>query len=293
MSLEASVNVTGSYQSQTEAQTTTNSYQSSTQATGQVNRKRPLGDVTNLQPRNTRTCKRAAADKIQKWIGKQAPRGNPKLAAAAREAKKVTQPPTVQPRREEELHTLQQVLLHNRDAFCKGKTCIDTYIERNMTFEANKGMAISIMCTAIESWGMKIMEASQMAADVVGCSAYSARKWAASLFQSVPLMTPEDLDDNECIESLLTSSRGLACKHPESLIHNEQFCMSAREYVRLNGNQKGKPNLTCDMFKEWIKDEYGLQVSTETARQWLHNLGFSQKIITRQSILMAMSVAMS
>ena len=54
---------------------------------------------------------------------------------------------------------------------------------------------------------MKIMEASQMAADVVRCSAYSARKWAADFFLSILSLTPEDLD-NEYVESLLTSNRG-------------------------------------------------------------------------------------
>ena len=47
--------------------------------------------------------------------------------------------------------------------------------------------------------------------------------------------------------------------------------------MRLHGNQKGKPNLTCGMFREWVKGEYGIQVSTETVRLWLHQLGFSQK----------------
>ena len=183
---------TGSYQNQAEIQTTTSYYLSPTQATGQVNRKMPLDDVSNLQPQ---ACKRAATSKIHSWTAKQAPQGNPKRAAAARKAKKVA--PTVQPGKEEELHTLQQVLLHNKEAFCKGKACTETYMERE-TFEMSKGMAICVMCTAIESWGMKIMKASQMAADVVGCSAYSARKWAAAFLLSVVHLSPEDLDDNEC-----------------------------------------------------------------------------------------------
>ena len=99
--------------------------------------------------------------------------------------------------------------------------------ERNTPFEMNKGMAINVMCTAIESWGMKIMEASQMAADVVECSAYSVHKWAAEFLLSILPLTLEDLDD-EYVESLLTLSRGLACKHLHSLIHDEQFCISAR-----------------------------------------------------------------
>ena len=179
--------------------------------------------------------------------------------------------------------------MHDKET-SKGKACIDTYIERNTPFEMNKGMAINVMCTAIESWGMK-MEASQMAADVVGCSAYSARKWAAEFLLSILPLTPEDLDD-EYVELLLTSNRGLACKHLHSLIHDEQFCISAREYVRLHGNVKGKPNLTCDMFREWVKGEYGIQVSTETVWLWLHQLGFLKKTITRLSILTVMNEVM-
>ena len=69
-----------------------------------------------------------ASQKIHSWTAKQAALGDPKQAAAAREARKTT-PPSVQPRNEEELHTVQQVLLH-KETFCTGKACIDTYIEK-------------------------------------------------------------------------------------------------------------------------------------------------------------------
>ena len=45
---EAHRGTTGSFQNQMEDQATTSSYQSPTQATSQVNRKRPLADVSNL-----------------------------------------------------------------------------------------------------------------------------------------------------------------------------------------------------------------------------------------------------
>ena len=74
--------------------------------------------------------------------------------------------------------------------------------------------------------------------------------WAAEFFLSILPLT-RDFDDNEYVESLLRSNRGLACKHPHNLIHDEQFCISAREYVRLHGNLKDKPDLTCSERRVW------------------------------------------
>ena len=91
MSFEVHPDTTGFYQSQT---ATTNSSKSPTQTSDQVNRKRPLDDVSNMQPQRSRSCKQAASEKIHSWTAKQAPQGNPKRAAAAREARK-TAPPSV------------------------------------------------------------------------------------------------------------------------------------------------------------------------------------------------------
>ena len=75
--------------------------------------------------------------------------------------------------------------------------------------------------------------------------------------------------DDTAVEILLSSDRGKGVTNPLSLIHDEQFRLQAREYVRANSCQKGEPNLTADMFQ--------CEISTETARLWLRSPGFAQK----------------
>ena len=54
-----------------------------------------------------------------------------------------------------------------------------------------------------------------------------------------------------------------------------KFQLSARNYIRSNAYRKGAPNLTTEMFCKWINDQYNEKVSCETARMWLHYLGFN------------------
>ena len=69
-----------------------------------------------------------------------------------------------------------------------------------------------------------------------------------------------------------------------TLMSNEEICEKAREYVRENAAPRGRPNLTARAFCQWVNNEllpnsvlepgYPRRVSVETARKWLHNLGF-------------------
>ena len=52
--------------------------------------------------------------------------------------------------------------------------------------------------------------------------------------------------------------------------------------------QKGEPNLTSDMFALWIKEDY----DQETARLWLHSLGFGVLITKKEFTLMDTSAKM-
>ena len=70
-----------------------------------------------------------------------------------------------------------------------------------------------------------------------------------------------------------------------TLMSNEELCERAREYVRENAAPRGRPNLTSGAFCQWVNNEllpntvldpgYPRRVSVETARKWLHELGFS------------------
>ena len=91
---------------------------------------------------------------------------------------------------------------------------------------------------------------------------------------------PHTVDD-DTVELVLGSVRGKCSKRPHSLIKNDEFCQSARKYVRENACVRGEPNLTSEMFRRWIKTEHNCDVSGETARKWLHTLGFKQVTHTK------------
>ena len=69
------------------------------------------------------------------------------------------------------------------------------------------------------------------------------------------------------------------------LWQNEELNKKASKFVRENAFVKGKPNMTFSSFTKWVNQcllpNYSLEpgyprnVSIETGRRWLHNLGFS------------------
>ena len=70
-----------------------------------------------------------------------------------------------------------------------------------------------------------------------------------------------------------------------TLMSNEEICERARDYVREDAAPRGRPNLTAAAFCQWVNNELlsnvtlkpgypTLAPSVETARKWLHDLGF-------------------
>ena len=86
-------------------------------------------------------------------------------------------------------------------------------------------------------------------------------------------MSPDNID-NEAVHELMSSERGRTAPH--SLLH-EKFQLEARTFVRKNGYKRGEPNMTDDGFRTWVYSNFGCEICNETARHWLHDLGFSQK----------------
>ena len=84
----------------------------------------------------------------------------------------------------------------------------------------------------------------------------------------------DDIDD-EFVELELLSDWGKSSVH-DSLVHNEEFKLAARSYVRENAYKKGEPNMTVCTFKQWIYDKFNVEVCLETARLYLYRLGFKQ-----------------
>ena len=65
---------------------------------------------------------------------------------------------------------------------------------------------------------------------------------------------------------------------------NECFNKKATKFIRENANLKGVPNLTVAGFCEWVNDNllpnetlepgFPRHILVETARKWMHQLGF-------------------
>ena len=68
-------------------------------------------------------------------------------------------------------------------------------------------------------------------------------------------ITAEEMDDT-AVETLLSSERGKGIKNPLSLIHDQDFRLEAREYVRANSYKRDEPNLTADMFQKWVQEHF-------------------------------------
>ena len=149
------------------------------------------------------------------------------------------------------------------------------YVQRNVSFEIQKALAINIVVTAITKWQCGIIEATKRAADCCGFNAETVRRWISTFVSNVSTCSLDEMND-DCITDMLSSSRGMHDEHSASLLHDENFCFSARQYVRKNACKKGEPNLTSQMFAQWIKTEYGLVVHEVTACKWLAKLGFSR-----------------
>ena len=98
---------------------------------------------------------------------------------------------------------------------------------------------------------------------------------ASAFVTSIGTCSTDDMSD-ECITDMLSSNRGIHDEHLDSLLHDKDFCLAARQYVWKHACRKGAPNLTSQMFAKWIETEYNIKIHERTARKWLTKLGFSQ-----------------
>ena len=149
------------------------------------------------------------------------------------------------------------------------------YTQRNVSFEVQKAVAITVMTTAMSLWNSSVLDAANLAAACCGYNPEVVRRWASAFTCSSSRCSLESLSD-ENITEMLSSKRGHHESHFASLLHDESFCLAARTYVRTHACKKGEPNLTCRMFVDWVKTEYDVIIHEETARRWLVELGFSR-----------------
>ena len=128
-----------------------------------------------------------------------------------------------------------------------------------MTIEMDKAIiiAINVMANAIEILSMNIVEAAEFAAQVCGHSGQMVSRWA--FFTSISAYYCLEDVDNDFISEELSSEHG-ASSVKDTIIHNEDFKLAARSFLRENAYKKGEPNMTVQMFKDWIKHTYNLDV---------------------------------
>lgn len=258
------------------------SFQNYPSSSRPVNRPRKRGistvlqDCTN-QPLQKRSSKVKAEASLHEMLttSEYAPRGNPVAGSTARHQQH-SEVERVEEANADDTHvTLCSVFRKNKTTFTKHAEQLLGFIQRNASYEIQKAVAISLMATAMIQCGENITEAAETASKYTMLSKETIRKWTSSYFSDMITTCPEYVTD-EVIEQELSSERGRGHSSPSSLIHDEEFQLSARKYVREHSYVKGEPNLTILQFTEWVKTTYDIEIHPETGRRWLHELGFSR-----------------
>ena len=117
---------------------------------------------------------------------------------------------------------------------------------------------------------LKKIDASKLIAELTGKGERTVREWRAT-FTANNGSFPDTLQGKY--------------QRTGVLWHNEELNKLVTRYVRENKAVKGKPNMRLQSFTNWVNQallpNHGLEpgyprkVSCETARKWLHELGFS------------------
>ena len=150
---------------------------------------------------------------------------------------------------------------HMREEFCDEWVL---HLERD-----DKVSLAMFLCFQLATLGFGETQAAEMAGMMVGRSDKSVREWRTHF-----------LNNNGQIPGNMQG------KYQRSGVvwRCEILNRKASKYIRNNSNVKGRPNLTVGTFCEWINNDllpnetlepgYPRKVSVETARKWMHELGF-------------------
>ena len=114
-----------------------------------------------------------------------------------------------------------------------------------------------------------IMDAAKLIGEVLGKGERTIREWRAKFIDNRGKF-PESLQGKYQRQGVLWQSEDLNKK--------------AAKHVRESSVVKGRPNMTAGAFCRWVNEDllqnvslapgYPRQISLETARKWLHHLGF-------------------
>ena len=112
-------------------------------------------------------------------------------------------------------------------------------------------------------------KAAEMAAVFVKITDRTVRQWRSDFISN---------------DGIMPSTKQGKYLHTGILWKNEELNKKASNYVRANQNVKSKPNMIATVVCKWVNNDflpnstlepgYPRNISLETARRWLHQLGF-------------------
>ena len=138
-----------------------------------------------------------------------------------------------------------------------------------------KSLALFLSYQLVDVFSFSKTNAAEYAAAMVHKTDRTVRQWRSGVIEN---------------NGVLPESQQGRYQRNGVLWNNEELNKRATEYVRQNTAVKGRPNLTSTDFCQWINNSllpnstlepgFPRKVSVETARLWLHHLGF--EVLTAQ-----------
>ena len=141
--------------------------------------------------------------------------------------------------------------------------------------EDMKNMAMFLCFQLVKLFGFTETKAAEYTATMINKSERTVRRWRSGLIEN---------------DGVLPESQQGRYQRSGVLWQNEELNKKATEYVRGNAAVKGRPNLTTVDYCIWVNESmfpnstlepgFPRKISLETARLWLHHLGF--EVLTMQ-----------
>ena len=139
----------------------------------------------------------------------------------------------------------------------------------NLTHDDVQHMALLLYTNISKEFGLQKTNTASVVASFLHKSERTIRRW---------------IDDFVSNDGEFSDTQQGHYVRDKTLMSNEDLCERATVYVRENAAPRGRPNLTASAFCQWVNNEllpnsvlepgYPRRVSVETARKWLHELGF-------------------
>ena len=152
------------------------------------------------------------------------------------------------------------------------KTLLKDHVEQwtsSLSRDNLQSLAMTLHYALVVINGAKQTSAANQIADIIGKNERTVRGWKHSFFHN---------------DGTFPDSQQGKYQRQGVLWQNEQLNEIASLFVRDNAVVKGKPNLNAISFCRWVNESilpnscldpgYPREISVQTARLWLHELGF-------------------